>query len=249
MGSAAAPQIELGYLAEWCAAQGRPLSEAQLGLFRAYYALLLDWNARLNLTRLTSPEDVVIRHFVDSLTGLLVMGEPGALLVGSLADVGSGAGFPGLPLKFVCPELRVTLVESVGKKAEFLRHVVGELGLEGVDVVTARAEDIGQRPEHRQRYDWAVARAVGPLAVLAEYLLPLVRIGGRAVAYKTAGSPDELEAARHAVRLQGGRIAAEREVRLPGLDKPRLLVALDKVSGTPRQFPRRAGAPARKLIG
>jgi len=166
-----------------------------------------------------------------------------------LVDIGTGAGFPGLPLKIVLPRLQVTLVEATGKKAEFCRHVVEGLGLEGITVVHARAEDVGQMPEHRAANDWAVARAVAAMPVLAEYLLPLVRLGGRAIAQKGETGPAEAHAAESALRLLGGRVQQLIPVELPRIPETRYLVVLEKTAATPPEYPRRAGMPARDPLG
>ncbi len=167
----------------------------------------------------------------------------------SCVDVGTGAGLPGLVLAIVRPEWRVVLADAVGKKVAFVEHVVSMLGLEGVMPVHARAEDLGQAPAHRAGYDLALARAVAKLPVLAEYLLPLTRLGGRAVAMKGAEVAAEVAAAEEAIGVLGGRVESVVEVRLPGLDAARRLVVLAKVAPTPPDYPRRAGLPARRPIG
>jgi 16S rRNA (guanine527-N7)-methyltransferase len=166
-----------------------------------------------------------------------------------VVDVGTGAGFPGLPLKIVLPRIRLTLVEATGKKADFCRHMVEVLGLDRVEVIHARAEEIGHRPEHREAYDWALARAVAVLPVLVEYLLPLLRIGGRAIAQKGEAGPAEAQAAEPALRLVGGRIRQVIPVELPGVAEPRFLVVMEKAARTPEGYPRRAGVPAKKPLG
>jgi 16S rRNA (guanine527-N7)-methyltransferase len=226
------------------AALGVTLSTQQVEQFARYRAELLDWNTRFNLTAIRDPREVEIRLFLDALTCLQVL-PPGAL---RLIDVGSGAGFPGLALKLARPELQVTLLEATGKKAQFLQHVVAALALDGVTVLNTRAEQAGQDPAQRERYDWAVARAVAELRVLAEYLLPLVRVGGRALAQKGAGIDEELAAAGPALAALGGRLTEVRMVRVPGLDGERHLVVVDKLTPAPAQYPRRAGVPAKKPL-
>ncbi len=221
---------------------GISLSRRQVEAFAAYGAELAEWNARFNLTAITNPADVEIRHFLDSLALVPFLGRGAS---GRLIDVGTGAGFPGLPLRIACPSLRVTLIEATGKKAEFCRHVVGLLGLEGIEVLHARAEDVGQDPEHRQRYDVAVARAVAAMPVLAEYLLPLVRLGGQAIAQKGESGPAEAHGAEVAIRLLGGRLRQVTPVELPGVAEARYLVVVEKVAATPSIYPRRAGLPVR----
>ena len=156
--------------------------------------------------------------------------------------------FQAYPLKILQPSLSLTLVESVGKKADFCRHVVTTLGLEKVDVTQSRAEEVGQSPEHRERFDWAVARAVANLPVLAEYLLPLVRVGGAVLAQKGESAPAEAHASEKAVRLLGGRLRQLIPVDLPGVAEERYLVVIDKIAATPPNYPRRVGVPGKKPL-
>jgi 16S rRNA (guanine527-N7)-methyltransferase len=224
---------------------GIRLTPRQLSCFERYERELLLWNTRFNLTAIREPEAIRTKHFLDSLTCLLAWRDnPPA----SLIDVGSGAGFPGIPLKIFYPTLAVTLVESVGKKAEFCRHVAGILGLERVEVVQARAEEVGQMPEHRERYDWAVARAVANLPILVEFLLPLAKVGGSILAQKGASGPAEVHASENAIRLLGGRMRQIAQVDLPGVADERYLVVIDKIAATPPNYPRRVGVPAKKPL-
>ena len=219
------------------------LSPAQLAAFQAYAAVLREWNQKFNLTTVTDDAGIQVRHFLDSLSLLRVI--PPAAARCRLADVGTGAGFPGLPLKIVYPELRLTLVEATGKKVTFCRAVVEALNLSGVTVVKARAEEIGQDPAHREQYDWVVARAVAEMPVLAEYLLPLARRGGRVVAQKGEGAPGETHAAEGAIRRLGGQLKQLVPVELPGVVETRFLVLIEKVAATPPAYPRRPGQPAK----
>jgi len=225
---------------------GVRLSAAQLDSLKRYEQELVDWNARFNLTAIRHPQEIRTKHFLDSLTCLQAMRE---MPVERLVDIGTGAGFPGIPLKIVYPKMQLTLVESVGKKAEFCRHLVRTLGLSGVEVVQERAEVLGQLPAYREKYDWAVARAVAILPVLAEYLLPLVRVGGRMLAMKGESGPAEAHAAEHALRVLGGHLRQLVPVTLPGVVEERYLVVVDKVAATPNGYPRRVGLPAKKPIG
>ncbi|MBU0494821.1 MAG: 16S rRNA (guanine(527)-N(7))-methyltransferase RsmG [Chloroflexi bacterium] len=227
------------------------LSPAQLAAFRRYADELRAWNARAGLTAITDDEAVQVQHFLDSLTCLLVWPAQSTNLLPpqSAIDIGTGAGFPGLPLRIVRPDLRLTLVESVHKKADFLRHVAGVLGLDGVTVLAARAEDVSRDPAHRERYDVALARAVADLRVLVEYALPLLRVGGVFIAQKTAAAvPEELAAAGHALDVLGGSVSDVIEVTLPGLREPRALVVIAKTTPTPAKYPRRAGMPAKRPL-
>ncbi len=224
---------------------GIRLSKDQLAALNIYEGELLDWNTRFNLTAIDDPQKVRIKHFLDALTCLCVLREAP---FETLIDVGTGAGFPGLPLKIIYPHIRLTLVESVGKKADFCRHMVNTLGLEKVEVIQERAEALGQMPEHRERYDWAVARAVAILPVLAEYLLPMVRIGGGMLAMKGEQAPAEAHAAEHATRVLGGHLRRLVPIHLPGVAEERYLVVIDKIAATPRAYPRRVGLPAKKPL-
>lgn len=224
---------------------GLRLSPAQLAALERFEVELLDWNARFNLTAIDHPQKIRAKHFLDSLTCLLAMRDTPMERV---IDVGTGAGFPGIPLKIVYPAMRLTLVESVGKKADFCRHAATLLGLEGVEVVQERAELVGTLLAHRQQYDWAVARAVALMPVLMEYLLPLVRMGGRALAMKGESGPAEAQAAEHAVRLLGGRLRQIIPVALPGVEEERYLVVTDKIAATPDRYPRRVGIPAKRPL-
>jgi 16S rRNA (guanine527-N7)-methyltransferase len=224
---------------------GIQLSSAQLSALKRYEEELIEWNQQLNLTAIDQPEKIRIKHFLDSLTCLKAMRDTP---MDRVVDVGAGAGFPGLPLKIVCPPMRLTLVESVGKKASFCQHVVDTLGLENVTVLAERAEVVGTLPEHRERYDWALARAVAALPVLAEYLLPLVQIGGRVLAMKGESGPAEAHASERAFQLLGGHLRQLLPVTLPGVEEQRYLVVIDKVAATPDRFPRRVGIPSKRPL-
>lgn len=216
------------------------LTPRQVAAFHRYEAELLEWNAKFNLTAIRDPQGIRVKHFLDSLSCVLAFGEKPPT---SLIDVGTGAGFPGIPLKILYPALRLTLVESVGKKAGFCQHMVETLGLDQVTVLTARAEEVGQMPKQREVYDVAVARAVASLPVLVELLLPLVRVGGMAIAQKGESGPAEAQASERALRLLGGRLRHLISVTLPGVADERYLVVVDKSAATPPAYPRRVGVP------
>ncbi len=224
---------------------GLSLSRAQLAALALYERELVDWNMRFNLTAIRDPQEIHTKHFLDSLTCLQAMRE---YTTGKLVDVGTGAGLPGIPLKIMLPKMHLTLVESVGKKAEFCRHVVKILDLPGVQVVQERAETLGQDPHFREHYDWAVARAVAILPVLAEYLLPLVRVGGCMLAMKGESGPAEAHAAEHALRVLGGHLRQLMPVTLPGVAEERYLVVIDKLAATPSTYPRKVGVPAKRPL-
>jgi 16S rRNA (guanine527-N7)-methyltransferase len=235
--------MHMDLLATTTAAWGCPLSTAQLDQFGAYAAELRRWNERINLTAIADEPGIVTRHFLDSLRCAQSWGSPPQ----SLVDIGSGAGFPGLPLKILRPKLQLTLVESIAKKAAFLRHMADTLGLSNVEIVVARAEAAGRDPAQRERYHVAVARAVAELRVLAEYCLPLCRMGGRFLAPKGARMEDELQAALPAIVQLGGRLVAIEPVELPEVE-PRTLVIIEKIAPTPPQYPRAPGVPAKRPL-
>lgn len=233
------------FIAETHKLTGIRLTPRQVKAFKDYEHLLISWNQKFNLTAIRDAEGIRTKHFLDSLT---IFTELGAAVPGSLVDVGTGAGFPGIPLKIALPEMRLTLVESVGKKAEFCRHVVESLKLDNVEVLTIRAEDLGRSPQYREKYDWAVARAVSSMPVLAEYLLPLVRVGGGMLAQKGENAHVEVQAAEKAIHILGGSLRKISLVTLPGVADERYLVVVDKKAATPARYPRRAGLPASKPL-
>ena len=230
------------YASDWL---GVELTQSQLEAFQLYSALLREWNEKFNLTAITEPEAVEIRHFADSLSCLKVIKPRQGL---KLIDVGTGAGFPGLPIKIACPEVEVTLLEATGKKVAFLDQVISELGLDGLRTVNARAEEAGQMADHREQYDWAVARAVAGMPVLAEYLLPFVKVSGRCLAQKGDSAENEAREASHAIRVLGGRLADITYIELPSVYEPHFLVEIEKIAPTPAQYPRRPGVPNKKPL-
>ena len=221
------------------------LTRHQVTALSTYEKELLEWNQKFNLTAIRDSESIRTKHFLDSLSCVLAWK---ALPPNSLIDVGTGAGFPGIPLKILYPNLKLTLVESVGKKAMFCEHVVRLLGLEQVEVVHARAEDLGQNPQHRERYDWAVARAVANLHVLSEYLIPLLKIGGGMLAQKGESGPAEAQSAEEAMKLLGGKLKQLIPVHLPGVADDRYLVVVEKVAATPPKYPRKPGIPMKQPL-
>lgn len=223
------------------------LTARQLETFSWYLDELRSWNARHNLTAVVDPAGIAVKHFLDSLTLVPLLGEQAG---GTLIDVGTGAGFPGLPLRIACVNLRLTLLEATAKKADFCRHVVEGAGLRGVTVLHGRAEDLGRDPAHREAYDLATARAVAALPVLIEYLLPLTRLGGRVLAQKGDGAPAEVQQATRALEVLGGRLRQVHPVELPGVADRRYIVEIEKIAAVPEGYPRRAGVAARRpLVG
>ncbi len=233
----------LPQLAEIAHSWGIALSDEQQAHFATYLNELQRWNEHTNLTAITEREDIITRHFLDSLWCARVWGD----MPRTLVDIGSGAGFPGLPLKIAFPSLHVTIVESIKKKTAFVEHMVSLLGLTDVQICTDRAEVLGRHPSHRQHYDVAVARAVADTRVLAEYCLPLVRVGGRVLAPKGGDCHDEVHQATTAVEQLGGAVLAIEPVHLPAVE-PRTVVILAKKTPTPSRFPRATGVPARRPL-
>lgn len=224
---------------------GVHLTREQQADFRLYREQLTLWNQRFNLTAITDPEQIEIKHFLDSLTCLLVMDlQKGHRLV----DVGSGAGFPGLPLKLICPDIHLTLVESNRKKVEFMKYMVNLLELTEVEVVNRRVEDLGNASDHRDQYDWAVARAVALMPVLLEYLLPLLRVGGQGIAQKGEAGLAEVHEADPSMQILGGKLRQVVPVELPTVAETRYLILFEKVAGTPAKYPRKAGIPAKRPL-
>ncbi len=224
---------------------GLRLTRTQLSMLAHYERELLEWNTRYNLTAIDDPSKVRVKHFLDSLSCLPVMREKP---MDRLIDIGTGAGFPGIPIKIVCPSLKLTLVDSVSKKIAFCEHVIKTLHLEEVEVIQERAEVVGQMPDHREKYDWSTARAVAALPVLAEYLLPLVRVSGSMLAMKGQDAPIEAHTAERAMRVLGGHLRKLVPVTLPGVADERYLIVIDKVAASPKAYPRRVGLPSKKPL-
>lgn len=222
------------------------VSGEALTRLRRYAAMLTEWNEKFNLTAITDPDEVARKHFVDSLSLLRTPECQGEGV--SLVDVGSGAGFPGLVLAIARPAWRVVLVDALAKRVEFLRAAAAELGAGNVQAAHARAEDAARRPEWRERFDLATARAVAHLPVLAEYCLPLVRVGGSFLAMKGPAIAGEVESAGRALQRLGGRLSGVDSFSLPGTEEGRSIVRVLKVQETPAEYPRRAGTPERRPL-
>lgn len=222
-----------------------PATAAQLSQFASYYELLLDYNSRVNLTAITEPKDVCIKHFFDSAAVL------GAVLLpmgASVIDVGTGAGFPGLPVKILRPDIRLTLIDSLRKRVDFLSVCVSELGLQDVVCVHARAEDAANQSDFRERYDVAVSRAVAAMPALCEYCLPFVAVGGRFAALKGPAVKEELSAAKNAIAVLGGADAKVLPVTIPESDLEHQIIVVEKLRQTPSKYPRRVGKVAKKPL-
>lgn len=224
---------------------GIELSDEQIRQFDRYTDELLTWNSHTNLTAITTPSGVLIRHHLDSLSVLSAVKLQKGMRV---ADVGTGAGFPGIPLHIAVDGLYTTLIESTGKKTDFLKHVVETLDLKRVLTINARAEDAGHLPHQRGTYDIVMARAVARLPILLEYLLPLAKIDGLCIAMKGVTAREELELSAAALQTLGGVAEDVHEIHLPDVSEPHYLVVVRKVQQTPNTFPRKPGIPAKKPI-
>ena len=224
---------------------GVKLNDTQIQQFIKYHEILVEWNSFMNLTGITEYEEVVQKHFVDSLALCKAIDVSKAQ---SLIDIGTGAGFPGIPLKIAYPHLKVTLLDSLQKRIKFLNEVVTQLGLEGVETIHGRAEDFAKPSMKRESYDLCVSRAVANLASLSEYCLPYVNLGGYFVPYKSGKVDEELETSKKAVFLLGGKIEEEVKFDLPDSDISRSLIRIKKVSATPKKYPRKSGMATKEPI-
>lgn len=219
---------------------GIALSEKQLQQFMLYYEMLIEKNKVMNLTAITEFDEVVEKHFLDSIALAQVIRFDQMI---DLMDMGTGAGFPGIPLKIVFPQLRVTLADSLNKRILFLQEVIAELGLTDIAAVHGRAEDLSRMKQYRERFDLTVSRAVANLSTLTEYCLPFVKVGGQFVSYKSGECDDEVEAAAHAIELLGGELAEVRKFDLG--ESKRAFVVIDKIQNTAKKYPRKAGTPSK----
>lgn len=233
------------YLAEASEQYGLFLSDKQINQFDMYYRLLIEWNQKINLTAITEPQEVAVKHIIDSLS---CYKEKIFTSRCSVIDVGTGAGFPGLPLKIFQPDIKLTLLDSLQKRTIFLREISEKLGLEEVDVIHARAEEAGQNRLYREKFQIALSRAVARLNILCELCLPFVTVGGTFIALKGAQAQEELSEAKKSVALLGAQIADVHSVLLPGLDDKRAVIYIHKDTRTPDIYPRRPGIPEKKPL-
>ena len=233
--------------AEELANYGFKLSSKQKEQFATYYNKLIEFNKKVNLTRITDKNEVYLKHFFDSITPLLEFAD---LFKGekSLCDVGAGAGFPSLPIKILCPDLSITIVDSLGKRLKFLDELINDLSLDKVTLVHSRAEDAGQNKNLREKFDLVTGRAVARMSVLSEYCLPLAKVDGYLVALKGPKAQDELAEAKNAIEVLGGSVKEVKELTLPDTDDERTLIVVKKVKATPKKYPRQAGTPNRKPL-
>jgi len=224
---------------------GISISDENLEKFKVFYEELIDWNERFNLTAITDKEKVIVKHFYDSLLAVNTKGWTGD---GALVDIGTGAGFPGVPLKIINPKMTVTLIDSAAKKATFLKNLMARLELNGVEVVQGRAEEIARREEYRNSFDFAVIRAVAGIPVLLEYGLPLLKLRGKLIIYKGPDWETEFVSAQEALNELGGEVIEVYKAKLPQNEGERVLITVEKTKETPARYPRRPGVPEKKPI-
>ena len=232
-------------LTKAAAEYGISLNDTQMEQYNRYFELLVEWNEKINLTAITEPKEVAIKHMIDSITAYdEKLFKDGTTVI----DVGTGAGFPGLPLKIFCPEIKLTLMDSLNKRIKFLQTVVEELGLKDVECVHARAEEGARNKKYRESFDIAVSRAVARLPILCEYCLPFVKKGGHFIALKGMQYHDEADEAAKAIKVMGGSKTEIRPVKLPELDDKRAVITITKTMPTPKAYPRKAGTPTKNPI-
>ena len=227
---------------------GLELTSPQLEKLRVYYQELVDWNRRINLTAITEYEEVQLKHFLDSLTVVPIISQIQKQGDFNLIDVGTGAGLPGIPLKIILPEIKLVLLEATAKKAGFLQHVKSKLGLDDVEVVVGRAEDVAHEAQYREKFDLVLSRAVAELPALVELTLPFCAIGGKFVAQKKGNVDLEVRQAARAIKLLGGILQKVEKVDLEEFTDERRLIVIDKILPTPRQYPRRSGMPVKRPL-
>lgn len=219
------------------------LDEKQISDFYKYMNLLIEWNKKINLTAIIEPKEILLKHFVDSLTINKYIGRNAKLI-----DVGTGAGFPGIPLKILRPDINVTLVDSLNKRINFLNEVIKKIGLEKIETIHSRAEEIGKNKEYREKYDVATSRAVANIATLSEYLIPLVKEKEKCIYMKGPDIEEELLNGKRAINVLGGELAKKEEFNLPKSDIKRTIIIINKIKKTPNNYPRKAGIPAKEPI-
>ena len=227
---------------------GIELSEKQIDQFIKYYEMLVEKNKVMNLTAITEFNEVIVKHFIDSLALVKVVDKDDLSNGISIIDIGTGAGFPGIPLKIAFPNINITLLDSLNKRINFLKEVSDELGFEGIDFIHGRSEDFGRNPQFREKFDICVSRAVANLATLSEFCVPFVKVGGSFISYKAGDCGEEVKESMKAVEKMGGKIINQLEYMVPTSDLNRVLLFIEKEKATPKSFPRKAGTPAKEPI-
>ena len=219
------------------------LTEEQIEKFYNYMNLLIEWNKKINLTAIVEPKDIILKHFIDSLTIVKYIKEGETII-----DVGTGAGFPGIPLKIAREDLKITLADSLNKRINFLNEVINKLDLKNIATIHTRAEELGKNKKYREKFDIATSRAVANMSTLSEYLIPFIKVKGRCICMKSSDIDTELENAKKAINILGCKIESKDKFDLPNSDLGRSVIILRKVKNTPSKFPRKAGTPAKEPI-
>lgn len=238
-------QNQLTKLKEDASTFGIELSEEQVHQFIKYYELLVAWNSVMNLTAITEFDAVCTKHFIDSISLCKAVD---CTKKSYVIDIGTGAGFPGIPLKIVFPNLKITLLDSLGKRVNFLNAVIVELGLQEIEAIHGRAEDFAKTGVLRETFDICVSRAVANLSTLSEYCLPYVKVGGYFISYKSENVTEEIQLAQNAIEILGGKQPVKKVFPLPNSDIYRSLLVIEKVQNTPKKYPRKAGLPSKEPL-
>lgn len=219
------------------------LLKEQYGQFYAYMELLIEWNEKMNLTAITEPKEIILKHFVDSLTIAKYVKEDKSII-----DMGTGAGFPGIPIKIYRKDVKVVLADSLNKRIKFLDEVIDKLKLENVETIHCRAEELGKNKQYREKFDYATSRAVANLSTLSEYLMPFVKLNGKCIFMKTIEVDEELEKAKKAIKTLGGKIEKVDKFEIPESDLGRSIIIVKKEKITPSKFPRKPGTPVKEPL-
>lgn len=219
------------------------LSDLQLEQFYKYMNILVEWNKFMNLTGITEPKEVITKHFIDSLTVLDKVDKNASVI-----DVGTGAGFPGIPIKIAFPQTKIVLLDSLNKRIKFLNEVIEKLELKDIETIHGRAEEYGRNKSHRGKYDVAIARAVAPLNILLEYLMPFAKVNGKCLCMKGSSSEEEIKNSKNAVKLLGGELIETKDFYIPNTDIKRRIVQINKVKETNNKYPRKAGTPSKEPL-